>query len=199
MILSLIVAYAKDKDGNLVIGKGNEIPWYDKTDLLRFKEYTMDQPIIMGRKTHESIGRILPGRKNIVVTRQDIEIPGAVVVHSMEEALSQCKGAYEPFIIGGQSLYEWALDRVERMYITELGMFVNGDAFFPPYKSEHFKPVHKEGPAGAEFTILQRYDRRTSAHKELDKLSKTTYTSPTDDQGDVDHSDYIFAHLGYAL
>lgn len=181
MILSLIAAYAKDEEGRLVIGRDNKIPWHSRADLQRFKEYTMGHPVIMGRKTHESIGRTLPGRKNVIVTTQDIKIPGAVIVGSMEEALAECEGETEAFIIGGQSLYTWALDRVERMYITEVDMVVPGDTFFPPYKLNHFKKIHTESVAGEKFSILQRFDRKTSAHRNVAESVDPTYNSEDED------------------
>jgi len=196
MILSLIASYAKDEKGQLVIGCGNTSPWSSHADLLRFREYTRGHPVIMGRKTHEAIGRVLPGRKNIVVTSRNLQIPGVTIVHSAEEALSECKGANEAFIIGGQSLYEWALDKVERMYITEVDTRVSGDAFFPNYKERHFKPIHLEKVPGEKFTILQRFDRRTTAHKEIEEDGEAAdiSTSEMDEWGD----NFLF-YEGYNL
>jgi dihydrofolate reductase len=159
MILSVIVAYAKDKEGRQVIGRDNQIPWHFPHDLDRFKEHTVGHPIIMGRKTHESIGRILPGRKNVIVTTQDIEIPGAVIAHSMEEALGKCAGHNEVFIIGGQALYEWALPRADRLYVTSFVIDgVEGDTFFPKFEDNAFKVIHQERAniSGDHFRILER-------------------------------------------
>ena len=90
---------------NREIGKDNQLLWHLSEDLKRFKQLTMDHPIIMGRKTHESIGRILPGRKNIVITRQeDYQAPGAHLCYNIEDALKQCDGAEQAFIIGGAAI-----------------------------------------------------------------------------------------------
>ena len=163
MILSLIAAYARDEEGKLVIGLDNQIPWHSKADLTRFREYTTGFPIIMGRKTYDSIGRALPNRKNIVLTSQDIKIPGVTVVHSIEQAMDECAGHQEAFLIGGQSLYEWGLGRVDRMYVTVINKVVSGDTFFPNYKQSHFKIIHKEESQEEIFYIFQRSNHKTSA------------------------------------
>ena len=182
MILSLIVAYAKDEEGRRVIGNENSIPWNSPRDMARFKEYTMGNPIIMGRKTHESIGRILPGRKNIIITHQeDYKVPGAVVVNSLDEALSHCQDAHEAFIIGGETIYLQVLDRVERLYLTEIEMVVSGDTFFPAFKATYFKAIHSEKFQGEKFTILERANRsgscKSETPQEVDNPLDTMYYS----------------------
>lgn len=128
MIISAIVATAK----NGVIGKEGGLPWYLPAELAYFKEKTMGHPIIMGRKTHDSIGRALPGRQNIVITRDKgyRASEGAVVVHSLEEAFKQVKDTGEVFIIGGAAIYEQALPKLDRIYQTLVGADMDGDKFF---------------------------------------------------------------------
>lgn len=128
--ISLIVAM--DQKG--VIGKGNELPWHLSTDLKNFKHVTMDKPIIMGRKTHESIGKPLPGRRNIIVTRNtDFQSEGCEVCHSLDEAIKLCEADEELVIIGGSELYHDALDVVFRIYLTEVHADVEGDVYFPAF------------------------------------------------------------------
>lgn len=131
-MISIIVAMSK-KDR--VIGKDNDLPWNIPEDLKHFKETTKGHPIIMGRKTFESIGRPLPKRTNIIVTR-NIEYgqDGAIVVHSLEEAIEEAKQHDDQlFIIGGASIYKEALEKdlVDQLIITEVVMDVEGDTFFP--------------------------------------------------------------------
>ncbi len=161
MILSIIAAYAKDKDGVRVIGKNNQMPWHFPHDLERFKEHTVDHAVIMGRKTHESIGRLLPRRDNIIVTRQeDYVVPGAFVFNDLDQAI-QFAGMRnsEVFIIGGQELYEQTIDRADRLYLTSFKLKdIEGDTFFPSYNSSRYKMIHKEkaGISGDCFRILER-------------------------------------------
>ncbi|HSI29425.1 MAG: dihydrofolate reductase [Methylophilus sp.] len=126
--LSLIVAHAD----NRVIGHNNQLPWHLPEDLKRFKSLTMGHHIIMGRKTYESLGRLLPGRTTVIVTRDPhYKVEGAKVVHSMPEALAVCAGDDEPFLIGGAELYMQGLPQVTRLYLTRVFVQVEGDAFFP--------------------------------------------------------------------
>ena len=128
--ISLIAALGRDR----VIGRDGGLPWHLPADLKRFKELTLGHPIIMGRKTHESIGRALPGRANLVVTRQrDYRAEGCVVVGSLEEALSYAVDDDEVFVIGGASLYAEALPVATRMYLTYVDGEFDGDVYFPPY------------------------------------------------------------------
>jgi len=161
MILSIIAAYAKDEYGARVIGKDNKIPWHFPHDLDRFKEYTTDCAIIMGRKTHESIGRILPRRDNIIVTRQtDYVVPGAFVFNDLDAAIQFASLRYsESFIIGGQQLYEQTLDRADRLYLTSFKIEdIEGDTYFPDYEHIEHKVLYIErDSAGGEcFRILER-------------------------------------------
>jgi dihydrofolate reductase len=135
MKLSLIVAMAD----NRVIGRNNQLPWYLPNDLKYFKRVTMAKPIIMGRKTFDSIGRPLPGRTNIVVTRNsEYQAVGVKVVHSLAEALAIAEsiavieGGDEVMVIGGAQLYEEALPHADKLYLTKVHSdTVEGDALFP--------------------------------------------------------------------
>ena len=130
MKIAIIVAM----DEQRVIGKNNDLPWRLSADLQYFRRITMDKPIIMGRHTHESIGRPLPGRRNIVVTRQaDYVADGCEVVHSLDEALALCVQAFEVMIMGGASLYRQTLPLADRMYITRVHASVDGDTWFPDW------------------------------------------------------------------
>ena len=128
MIRSLIVARA----ANGVIGKGNGMPWHLPADLAHFKRTTLGRPVIMGRRTWESIGRPLPGRRNLVVTRNAAyEAAGAEVVDSLEAAWRAVGDADEVFVIGGGQIYADALPGADRIYVTEIGEAIEGDTFFP--------------------------------------------------------------------
>lgn len=128
MRLSAICAMSQ----NRVIGRDNQLPWRLPADLRHFKKITTGHPIILGRKTFESIGRALPDRCNVVLTRDvDFQAPGCVVVNSIETALSAVAYSNEAFVIGGALLYQQVLPRVHRLYLTEIHHFFEGDAFFP--------------------------------------------------------------------
>ncbi|WP_295623610.1 dihydrofolate reductase [uncultured Nitrosomonas sp.] len=162
--LSILVAMAK----NRVIGRNNQLPWHLPADLKHFKFLTMGQIIVMGRKTYESIGRSLPGRENIIITRQlGYEIPGATVVNSLQDALLICEESStisrESFIIGGENLYRQTLGICQRMYITEIQSDFEGDIFFPEFDRSDWEEIqrHKhisENGAHIEyhFVILDR-------------------------------------------
>jgi dihydrofolate reductase len=128
-VLSVICAVAR----NGVIGSRGGLPWHLPDDLAHFKRTTLGKPVIMGRRTHDSIGRPLPGRRNLVVTRdRRYRAPGCEVVHSLDEALERCADAPEAVVIGGASLYAEALERAQRLYLTQVHAEPPGDAFFPP-------------------------------------------------------------------
>ena len=128
MTLSIVVAMAR----NRVIGRDNDLPWRLPEDLKRFKALTMGKPMVMGRKTFESIGRPLPGRTTIVVSRQaGLQIPGCVVVDSIDAAIRAADGAPEIMRVGGAQLYSEALPRVTRIYLTRIHADVEGDTLFP--------------------------------------------------------------------
>ena len=179
MILSIIVAFHKDKHGKMIIGKDNKIPWHVPHDLIRFKEYTTGHAIIMGRKTHESIGRVLPGRDNIVITGQrQYESPGTYIFHDIDPAIKFAlqKGC-ESFIIGGEDIYVQTLERVDRLYITHIPADepIEGDSYFPRWKNSSFKSIHCEKRQGrVEFEILER---TTKPKRPLDNSEISSYNS----------------------
>ncbi len=141
MRVSLIAAMSE----NGVIGKKNALPWRLPADLKRFKQLTVGHPIIMGRKTWESIGRALPGRESIVISKNPrFQAPGARVVGSLEEALERCAGEEEVFVIGGEAVFRLALPRAERLYLTLVRAQVEGDIFFPADLSQGWKLVQDE-------------------------------------------------------
>jgi dihydrofolate reductase len=126
--VSLIVAMDQER----VIGRDGQLPWHLPNDLQRFKSLTMSKPIIMGRRTHLSIGRALPGRRNIVLTRsRDLHAPGCEQFSSLDAALSSIDAPGEAFIIGGAGLYREALPRATRIYLTLVDAHVGGDVVFP--------------------------------------------------------------------
>lgn len=168
--LALIVAMAQ----NRVIGRANNLPWYLPEDLKYFKRVTMGKPIIMGRKTFESIGKPLPGRTNIIVTRnKNYSADGIRVVHDLAQAISLCEsiaeidGQCEAMVIGGAQIYEQALSFADRLYLTEVHAQVEGDAYFPEFKRENWQEVGREdfqatGPNPYDYSFLI-LDRATSA------------------------------------
>jgi dihydrofolate reductase len=130
MIRSLVVAMAR----NRVIGRDNRLPWRLPADLAYFKEVTMGHPVIMGRRTFESIGKALPGRLNIVVSRNpQYRAPGCTVVESLEAAWRAAADAAEAFVIGGTSLFAEALPLADRIHLTEVDADVPGDTWFPEF------------------------------------------------------------------
>ena len=134
--LSLIVAM----DENRLIGSANQLPWHLPADLAFFKRTTMGKPIIMGRKTFESIGKPLPGRRNIIITRNsDFSADGCDVVSDIEAALARCAGADELMLIGGASLYGQLLEQASNMYITRIHHAFSGDTWFPEFDVRHWK------------------------------------------------------------
>ncbi len=128
MRLSLVVAAAEIN----VIGAGNQMPWRLPDDLKRFKALTLGKPVVMGRKTFESIGKPLPGRQNIVITRQQgLLLPGCVVVNSLAEAIDAAPGAHEIAVIGGAQVYAQALSSAHVIHLTRVHAVITGDTVFP--------------------------------------------------------------------
>ena len=162
----MIVAMAQ----NRVIGRNNKLPWYLPNDLKYFKQVTMGLPIVMGRKTYESIGKPLPGRTNIVVTRNESwSMDGVKVVHSLEQAfelaasIAEIDGRDEVMIIGGDQIYQSALTLVDRIYLTEVHAEVEGDAYFPEFDRDQWSVVGCEdfvaedpNPYDYSFVVLDR-------------------------------------------
>ncbi len=128
-MLSIIVAMSEDG----VIGRGGELPWHLPADLQHFKSLTMGHAMIMGRKTFDSIGRALPGRTSIVLTRRgEIRVPGVLTARSLNEALDLTPGDAEVFVIGGGELFAQALPRADRLYVTIVHTRIpDGDTYFP--------------------------------------------------------------------
>jgi dihydrofolate reductase len=140
-LLSLIVAM----DRNRLIGRGNALPWHLPADLKHFKTITMGKPIIMGRKTYESIGKPLPGRRNIVITRNaDYQAPGCDVVTSFEAALKAAGNVDEIMIIGGTQIFQESFSRAQRIYLTLIDHEFEGDAWFPEYDAKQWKVISEE-------------------------------------------------------
>jgi len=128
MKISLIVAMAC----NRVIGADNKMPWHLSADLKRFKKITMGNPILMGRKTHESIGKALPGRTNIVISRNsNYQAQGCQVFTDINSALESFTACVEIFVIGGASLYEMMLPQADSIYLTQIHQAFSGDTYFP--------------------------------------------------------------------
>lgn len=139
--LSTIVAIAN----NRVIGINNTLPWHLPEDLKHFRALTMGHHIIMGRKTYDSLGRLLPGRTTVIVTRNaNYKVEGALVANSLQEAIALCKEDDEAFLIGGAELYQDGLKLSKKLYITEIDLDVEGDAFFPEYSSDEWLETLRE-------------------------------------------------------
>jgi dihydrofolate reductase len=139
--ISILVAMAQ----NRTIGINNTLPWRCPEDLKRFKALTMGHHMVMGRKTFDSIGKPLPGRTTVVVTRnRDLKIEGCVIAHSLQEAIAACKQDEEIFIVGGAELYAQALPLAHTLYITEIRQEVAGDAHFPQFDRTHWQEISRE-------------------------------------------------------
>ena len=166
MRLALIWAMSR----NRTIGRNNALPWHLPEDLKYFKRVTMGKPIIMGRKTWESIGRPLPGRTNIVITRDEsFSAPGIKVVHSLNDALSVAEsvgvidGADEVVVIGGAQIYALTLPTADRLYLTQVHAEVEGDAHFPMFDLTQWHELGREdysasgpNPYDYSFVVLER-------------------------------------------
>ncbi|BDT74748.1 dihydrofolate reductase [Polynucleobacter sp. KF022] len=156
--ISMIVARSR----NHVIGRDNQMPWKISADLQFFKRVTMGHPVIMGRKTWESIGRPLPGRRNIVVSRNaNYSLAGGELVGSLDEALKSLSEFSRVFVIGGEQLFTQAFDKADRLYITEIDLDIEGgDTFFEVPNASAWKEVERtpgsEGDITFSFITLER-------------------------------------------
>ncbi len=157
--LSFIVATTK----NWVIGRDNAMPWHLPADFAWFKENTLGKPIIMGRKTFESIGRPLPGRTNIVLSRSPFLHEGVLWQKSFDEALALLKDEKEVFLIGGGELFKQYLNKADRIYFTQIQTTLAGDTFFPELdfnqwqiKKDLFRPKDEKNPFDLRFMLLER-------------------------------------------
>lgn len=161
-MISLIAAVAR----NGIIGENNRLLWHISEDLRRFKALTSGHPVIMGRKTYESLGRPLPGRLNVVITRQaDYSAGAAVVVHSLSDALKLFNPEIETFIIGGAEIYAQALPWADRMYLTEVDADYEGDTRFPTWDRTSWTLIEQEHHANGKdfpypFSFLT-YERKS--------------------------------------
>lgn len=160
-LLSLIAAM----DRNHLIGCENRLPWHLPADLQHFKKVTMGKPIVMGRKTWESLGRPLPGRLNITISRNpDYRAEGAQVVDSLEAAIVAAGEADEIMIIGGANLYQQVLSRVDRLYLTRVDAEFDGDAWFPEINAEEWmlssSESHEPDSKNRYPYRFETYDRR---------------------------------------
>lgn len=166
-MISMIAAMAHngaiDKEKSMIIGNDNSMPWHLPADFAWFKKHTLGKPVVMGRKTFESIGKALPNRLNIVITRDSsYSAEGVTVVSSTSEALDVAKDYDEVMIIGGGSIYEAFLDKADKLYLTFIDADVEGDTQFPQW-SDEFKETYSETYHADEknaynmrFTVLEK-------------------------------------------
>lgn len=160
MIISIIAAM----DRNHLIGNKNQLPWHLPADFSHFKSVTMGKPIVMGRKTFESIGKPLPGRKNIVLSRNaEMKFEGADCVSDFDQAISLVSGVEEVMIIGGSAIYEMLLPEVDRMYLTYVDAEFTGDAWFPDFDKNQWveievveRPADEKNLYACRFVTLQK-------------------------------------------
>jgi len=160
MIISIIVAM--DEKG--VIGLEGDLPWRLSADLKHFRAITMSKPLIMGRKTHESIGRPLPGRKNIVLTRaNDFDAEGCTIVHSLDDAFQAAGDVDEIIIMGGSRIYDQSLARAGRLYLTEVHADIGGDVYFPEFDKAEWLELERQNHSADEendfdysFVVMER-------------------------------------------
>lgn len=159
-MISIIAAVAS----NGVIGGENRLLWHISEDLKYFKALTTGHPVVMGRKTWESLGRPLPGRTNVVVTRQAYEAPGCRVVHALEEAFALFAPQEEVFVIGGAEIYAQALPHADRLFLTQVHHPYEGDTRFPEWERSQWRLVEQEAhPCGENFPYpftFEHYERR---------------------------------------
>lgn len=147
-----------------IIGRDNGLPWRLSADLRHVKSTTMGKPIIMGRKTHESIGKPLPGRENIIITRNsNYQSEGCTVFTDIDEALAYCRDHKEAVVMGGAELYQQTLPRALRIYLTEVHGRVEGDTYFPEYNGAEWREILREDFRADEkneydysFVVLER-------------------------------------------
>lgn len=152
--LNLMIAYDRQR----VIGRDGGLPWHHPADLAHFKRTTMGHAIIHGRRSYEDFGRPLPGRRNIVVTRQTgYRAPGCEVAHGLDDAIAMARTSdAEPFILGGAAIYRLALPLVTRMYLTEIDAEHDGDTFFPPVDESEWVEVERRVDGVLTFRTLER-------------------------------------------
>ncbi|MDQ6997051.1 MAG: type 3 dihydrofolate reductase [Mariprofundus sp.] len=160
----IVISFIWGQDRNRLIGCDNALPWRLPADMAWFKKSTMGKPILMGRKTYESIGRPLPGRSNLILSRQqDLDIEGCTVVHSLDEAKSAVPDADEIMVMGGAEIYALLFNQAERLYITEIDSEFEGDTWFPEFDRTLWQEIFCEAHQPDEknnypyaFIILER-------------------------------------------
>ncbi len=130
-------------DKNLAIGKDNKMPWHLPADLKFFKKTTSGYPVLMGRKTYDSIGKALPGRRNLVISRSANTLPDAAVYHSIEEAVASCETADKLFIIGGEQIFRQCISVCDTIYLTQIDGTFDADTWFPPIDADEWKEVER--------------------------------------------------------
>jgi dihydrofolate reductase len=161
MTISIIAAMGKNRE----LGFENKLPWDLPDDLKHFREVTHGHAVIMGRKTHEAIGRVLPGRKNIIITRDDAyQADGCVIAHTMEDAIAAAQGDDEAFVIGGAEIYKLALPYAQKMILTFVDAAPKADAYFPEFNENEWHimdsiPHEKDDEHPFRF-ILKTYERK---------------------------------------
>ncbi len=163
MLISLVVAMDRERG----IGQDNRLPWRLPADIAWFREVTMGKPMVMGRRTHESIGRTLPGRLNIVLTsdRDYAVAEGAIMVHDADAAIAAAGDAQELMVLGGTRVYESFMPRADRIYLTEVHGEFQADTFFPQMDYSRWEeirriehPVDEKNPVSMSFVVLERRD-----------------------------------------
>lgn len=141
--MNIAIIVATDDQG--LIGRDNDLPWRLSADLQYFRKTTMGKPLIMGRGTHESIGRALPGRRNIILTgQQDYQAEDCEVVNSLQQAIDTCMGEEEVMVMGGASLYQQFLPMANKLYLTEVHASLQGDTWFPDWQRTDWQEVSRE-------------------------------------------------------
>ncbi|MEX0731394.1 MAG: type 3 dihydrofolate reductase [Aquisalimonadaceae bacterium] len=161
MKISLIAALTRDR----VIGRDNDLPWRIRADMRFFRETTMGKPIIMGRRNFESIGRPLPKRTNIILTRdRNYTAEGCLIAHDVDQAMKLAEGAMEIMVIGGAEIYRLFLPRADRLYLTWVDAEIDGDTHFPEFQAEDWDVVERhQQPAGEDSPydlLYETLDRR---------------------------------------
>ncbi len=164
MLVSLIAALTSER----IIGKDNALPWHLPADLKHFKQLTLGKPIVMGRKTFESVGHPLPGRHNVIVTHQrDYHVPHCTVVHSLQAAFDTLQATPEIFVIGGAEIYRQALPFADQMYLTLINAAIPGNIYFPIWQAAEWEQVSEicveadsQNPYAYRFLLLKRKKTR---------------------------------------
>ncbi|KPB06577.1 dihydrofolate reductase [Bacillus sp. CHD6a] len=164
-MISIIVA----TDKNNLIGKDNDLPWRIPADLAYFKQVTLGNTIVMGRKTYESIGKPLPNRRNIVLSRQDYHADGCETLHSLEEVVSMDEEGKELFIIGGAHIFKEALPFADFLYLTFIDEEFEGDTYFPEVKENDWELISSEKGIKDEKNPYDYYFKKFKRTSTLDK------------------------------